>query len=1144
LTADNQLTFYTLAFEPTAHLQSVELNGTTTATTATLNFPAVQSTGIGNLTGYVIVRENFEFATLEGLNDGSYPENTPGSTVVAVITDPTQTQTIDQTGLFPGTEYWYAIVPFGGAAEITATLNYRLASDFASIMVTTSVVFDPPTIPASNIVAFNRAPTSLEVSFTKGDGNKHLVAVKLPNNANNPVPADGAHNSGEDLDNTGVFVAGITTGNTVIIPGLTPGTEYTIEVFELNDASAQEDISSADAKFLSTLDPANGNPNSFFTLADEPLSDINFFSHDVSGTTITLQLPAVHDPASGFVVVRSTSPVNDLSGLVDGATYPEGTVYVAALAGDASSYTDSDLSQDTDYFYSLIPFNTTGFNATINYRIPQVIENRQVHTEALASQPENPAIISFTQRTDVSLALSFAPSGADGYMIVRMGGNILDEPLDRQEYTEGSFMSTDNKVIFSRKTSQNPVTFTDPDNLLSETSYTYAVFAFNGDGATRNYHNASVTGTSSTFATEPVNNPTTFDINRTSNTQFTLNVNEASNTPDGYVVVRRSDSDPVFVPIDAEVYSADDPKGSDLIVYSDEPSAAQISVTQAGLNPGTTYHYAVYAFNGDGISRNYKTSAPLLISAKSDITPPTITNSTPGSVNFNTPIDIAATVTDASGIDKVFAYHKKPGADVQFTKSQMVANGTTYSFQVIQNDIGDLGIEYYFEASDIAGNLKSTEANPAQVHIKPADNRGIQIPYASFGVATENYRIVSVPLVLTNASAKSVFEDDLGAANNSKWRVYHYENGSNSEAVNSQITPGKGYWLIAKEAPSNGIFSGPGESVATEDGYYNIQVNAGWNQIGNPFNFKLDLTKVKQENAGIQGNIMTFTGAGGYAQASILNPGEGVFVKTNGGTLKIPASAKTAGRLKTDSKLMNSISATDWEVELLVKTASLQNNISGIGMRADASEDGDFYDNFTLPRFNDYLEVNHGKMLDGDHYTKDVVPTATEKVWEFEVKTNISDESDVSISWDNTYFGNNEKVLILWDVNQQVAIDMREHNQYHFNRNTSGGFRIIYGDSEFSRENTRVNQLLFHNIIPNPVGEEAKISFTLPQAEHVTIEVMDVTGKKAERIFDGSLEEGYHEIVYRTGDHNTAKGMYIVQLQAGKGTLQKRMILK
>src|ERR1044071_2458606 len=143
------------------------------------------------------------------------------------------------------------------------------------------------------------------------------------------------------------------------------------------------------------------------------------------------------------------------------------------------------------------------------------------------------------------------------------------------------------------------------------------------------------------------------------------------------------------------------------------------------------------------------------------------------------------------------------------------------------------------------------------------------------------------------------------------------------------------------------------------------------------------------------------------------------------------------------------ISTRDWSSDvcssdLHVTSDGMENNFAGFGMHPDAKEQNDKFDDYTLPRFMDYLELNYNKKIFGSPFTKDIVPTSTQYVWEFQVASNLASDV-VELSWDNSYFGNSDLQLVLWDVNQQRAVNMKTEKTYSFERSLSGTFKIFYG---------------------------------------------------------------------------------------------------
>ncbi len=81
---------------------------------------------------------------------------------------------------------------------------------------------------------------------------------------------------------------------------------------------------------------------------------------------------------------------------------------------------------------------------------------------------------------------------------------------------------------------------------------------------------------------------------------------------------------------------------------------------------------------------------------------------------------------------------------------------------------------------------------------------------------------------------------------------------------------------------------------------------------------------------------------------------------------------------------------------------------------------------------------------------------------------------------------------------------------------------------------------------PNPFNPSTKISFSLPKASEVTIEVFNVLGKKVATLVSGSFEAGQSTVTWEartdTGEP-VASGMYFYRLKAGSFTQTRKMVL-
>jgi len=82
---------------------------------------------------------------------------------------------------------------------------------------------------------------------------------------------------------------------------------------------------------------------------------------------------------------------------------------------------------------------------------------------------------------------------------------------------------------------------------------------------------------------------------------------------------------------------------------------------------------------------------------------------------------------------------------------------------------------------------------------------------------------------------------------------------------------------------------------------------------------------------------------------------------------------------------------------------------------------------------------------------------------------------------------------------------------------------------------------------PNPFNPSTTISYYLPVAGPVTLEVYDSSGRLVSRLLDGAKEEkGTHSVAWRGLDaqgRSVSSGVYFYRLQSGKEILSRKMIL-
>ncbi|MCK4350697.1 MAG: T9SS type A sorting domain-containing protein, partial [Candidatus Krumholzibacteria bacterium] len=92
---------------------------------------------------------------------------------------------------------------------------------------------------------------------------------------------------------------------------------------------------------------------------------------------------------------------------------------------------------------------------------------------------------------------------------------------------------------------------------------------------------------------------------------------------------------------------------------------------------------------------------------------------------------------------------------------------------------------------------------------------------------------------------------------------------------------------------------------------------------------------------------------------------------------------------------------------------------------------------------------------------------------------------------------------------------------------------------------TPVLPLTLHQNVPNPFNPVTEISYYLPTAGDVLLEVYDVAGKRIATLVRGREEKGRHIVNWQGADDTgraIASGIYFYRLRAGKEVISKKMV--
>jgi len=170
---------------------------------------------------------------------------------------------------------------------------------------------------------------------------------------------------------------------------------------------------------------------------------------------------------------------------------------------------------------------------------------------------------------------------------------------------------------------------------------------------------------------------------------------------------------------------------------------------------------------------------------------------------------------------------------------------------------------------------------------------------------------------------------------------------------------------------------------------------------------------------------------------------------------------------------------------------------------------------------------------------------------------NYTDDEDIFIikyssegveQWCKTYNGPR---YIENSNDRLVDIALDDSNNVYLTGYSEGLYGKIFTTLKYSQSGEIVD--IFHNSLsflvefklsqnyPNPFNPSTKISFALPNQEHVTLEVYNPLGQKIETLLNKPVVAGNHQIEFNS--KNLTSGIYFYRIEAGEFQQVKKMVL-
>ena len=359
----------------------------------------------------------------------------------------------------------------------------------------------------------------------------------------------------------------------------------------------------------------------------------------------------------------------------------------------------------------------------------------------------------------------------------------------------------------------------------------------------------------------------------------------------------------------------------------------------------------------------------------------------------------------------------------------------------------------------------------------------------------DNWNMVGLPVSLDDTQYQTIFPN---AIENTLFSF-----GNNGYTSEAELELGSGYWLR---------FDTPDPVTITGTPIQNLSISLmeGWNLISGISFPVMDENIIDPDNIIIINTIYGFTETG-YSVSSILNPGYGYWIRSNGvGEIQLSSSNRSNRTIPFENKLK-------YAHRILINGTPLF-----FGLSVSENEELQYSLPPKPPAGGYDARYTNNMLITNDNGTIEVSNNKSTLNITFELNDNIENQS----SWE------------IVNVETGIKYDIFDHTTLNF---MGSQFQFLLRSiSELPQEYS-----LSQNF-PNPFNSETTISFGLPVDTELNISIYNLLGQKISLLTSGHFNAGFHTLTWK-GISDKGKevpaGVYLYTIETDSYRDMKKMIL-
>jgi len=556
-------------------------------------------------------------------------------------------------------------------------------------------------------------------------------------------------------------------------------------------------------------------------------------------------------------------------------------------------------------------------------------------------------------------------------------------------------------------------------------------------------------------------------------------------------------------------------------------------------------------------------TAALVISSNAATSPDTVRLSGTGTLVLPQPVaetaragqNLALTVTAPQGfLPTIRQMFYRQAGESSYQVTTLTQTGNDFIGTIPSSFVTIRGVEYYIRLSDgqtvVTFPTTNPENNPAIIPVQVAR---MNFPLT---VQAQTFRMISVPLLLSNSPIDSVLADDYGEYNTipRQWRLFRWQNEDYAEhpGLDSTFTPGNAFWLITRE---DSVFDVENAQSLNSSQPFAIALQPGWNQIATPFAFPVawdSVTIITSEigPAAVQAPVR-WNGEGYEYNQTTLQPWEGYFVFNDGVLgLSVPPRESRGGAAKAANWPQLAASEFILQIKAQGLKSGWKDEQNFVGMLADATNTPDRFDFLEAPPIGDYIRLSI--MSERHAYAGNFrAISTTGSFWDLRLSTTGGKEKVRLIFSERQKLPAGFQIWVLGtDRQSSLPISQGQVELEIAPKGATTNLRLIVGTAEFAKESNEGIPLIPYQFAlqqnyPNPFDHsiegsrrspETRIEYELAERAEVKLEIFNLLGQSVRTLINTTQSAGAYTAHWDGKDRRgnfANSGVYFYRLKAG-----------